>query len=92
MRAICTSVAAIMAAGSLAVAGWWAPASAGAPPFWRPLGCGGGDALCLQACGFSVPGGWPLVKCNDDCHRGTAACYASQIPRPAHYRARSRDP
>jgi hypothetical protein len=92
MRCVRMSVAAIVAAGSLAVSGWPASAGAGAPPFWAPLGCGGGDALCLQACEFSVPGGLPLVKCNDYCHRGTAVCYARQIPRPTRTRVRSRDP
>jgi hypothetical protein len=91
MRCLQVTAAAITMAGSLAVAGWLAPAGAAALPFWLPLGCGAGDALCVQACDYSVPGGWPLGKCYDHCHSGTAVCYARQIPRPVHYRVR-RDP
>jgi len=87
----------ILLAGSLVIAGASLPARAWDPAWdYRTWGygglgnyCGAGNAMCVAACDYSVPGGYVLGKCYDRCYRGTAVCDASQIPgrhrlRPRH--------
>jgi len=84
----------LMLIGSLVVASGLAPVTARAwDPRWdyRTWGygglnnyCGAGNAMCVAACDYSVPGGFPLGRCYDHCYRGTAVCDASRIPAPGH--------
>jgi hypothetical protein len=90
----------ILLTGSLVVAFDFAPVTARAwDPTWdyRTWGygglgnyCGAGNAMCVQACDDSVPGGFILGRCYDHCYRGTAVCSASQIPVPGRHRVHLR--
>ena len=89
-------VASLVAAGGLAPT----PARAWDPTItWGYSGlnnyCLAGNAVCVEACDYRVPGGYMLGKCYDHCYRGTAACDASRIPTPGRHRvrlSRRRDP
>ena len=52
--------------------------------------CAAGNAMCVNACDYSVPGGYALGRCYDHCYRGTAVCDASRIPAPGRHRLRPR--
>src|SRR5579871_3213849 len=91
----------VLVVASLVVAGGLAPVPARAWHYtWDPTltwgygglnnYCGAGGALCVQACDYSVPGGYVLGKCYDHCYRGTAVCDASRIPTPGRHRVRLR--
>jgi hypothetical protein len=90
----------ILLVGLLVVAAGALPARAWDPTWdYRTWGygglnnyCGAGNAMCVAACDYNVPGGYPLGKCYDHCYRGTAACDASRVPAPGRHRVHLRRP
>jgi hypothetical protein len=83
----------ILLVGSLVAAGGSLPARAWVSSWGYPglnNYCGAGNAMCVKACDYSVPGGVMLGKCYDHCYRGTAVCDASRIPAPGRHRLHAR--